>query len=85
MTRFPLSCVEAARMISAAREAPLPRMTRIGLSLHLIACRHCARYRRQLGLLHSWLREYPGRAEQEHEQLPEALIKRIVEQLRRDS
>lgn len=46
-----LSCREATRLMSEARERRLTRWERVGLSIHLGLCRYCRRYRRQLAYL----------------------------------
>lgn len=46
-----LSCKTAAEWISSALDRPLPLRQRMALGLHLLACRHCARYRSQLYFL----------------------------------
>lgn len=59
MNLFSYSCAEAARLISDLHEHPLPWAVRVGLDMHLAICRHCRRYRRQVQLMHTLLREYP--------------------------
>ncbi len=46
-----LSCREAARAQSDQLEAPLPAARRFGLFLHLLICKWCRRYGRQLRFL----------------------------------
>lgn len=49
------SCHEATRMKSLALDEPLPLSDRLGLNLHLLLCRCCRRYARQIQWLHGAL------------------------------
>ena len=51
-----LSCRQATRLISHARDRKLSRLERLGLSIHLALCRPCRRFRRQLAYLGDLLR-----------------------------
>jgi hypothetical protein len=46
-----LTCDQAARLMSHAQEKPLKRSERLALSVHLLICRLCRKYNRQLKLL----------------------------------
>lgn len=46
-----LRCDEASQLISACQERSLDTSERWALSFHLLICRACRRYRRQLALL----------------------------------
>ena len=43
-----LSCREATRLLSASLDTPLPRLQRLRLSLHVLACAACRRFQEQL-------------------------------------
>jgi len=43
-----LSCKEATRLISASMERKLTLRQRLAVRAHLLMCRFCSRYRRQL-------------------------------------
>jgi len=47
---FP-SCRQAARLQSDALDRQLPFFRRLGLSLHLLVCKWCRRYGRQIAFL----------------------------------
>ena len=51
------TCRDAARMLSEQEARPLSRPERLGLSVHLLICRSCRRYRRSALLLRSLLRK----------------------------
>jgi hypothetical protein len=64
-----LSCKDATRLISQSMDRSLPLGKRIGVRFHLLICRFCARYARQLRLLRESARyfalpeaELPGRS-----------------------
>jgi hypothetical protein len=50
-----LTCDQAAQLMSHAQERPLNRPERWALSFHLLICRLCRKYNRQLKLLRAIL------------------------------
>lgn len=46
-----LRCDQASRLISLSQETPLNRPEELALSLHLLSCRVCRKYKRQLKLM----------------------------------
>ncbi|HEY2458475.1 MAG TPA: hypothetical protein VGI13_14325 [Candidatus Acidoferrum sp.] len=50
--RMTPACREVARLTSAGRDRPLPLGRRLRLGLHRCFCKWCARYAKQLDLLH---------------------------------
>jgi hypothetical protein len=59
-----IKCRDAARLISESQERPLRLGERVGLRVHLLLCRFCARYSRQVRLL-KWLCERVEEADDE--------------------
>jgi hypothetical protein len=55
-----LNCREASRAQSEALDHPLPRPTRIGLWLHLLMCKWCRRYGKQIRFLRHAAHEHHG-------------------------
>ena len=53
---FTLSCRLASQLLSKAQDTPLTRTERAALRLHLLICRSCRRFNRQLILLRQILR-----------------------------
>jgi hypothetical protein len=50
---FPrLTCQQAARLITSRRDQPLPLHQRAALRLHLVACKACPTFDRQIELMH---------------------------------
>jgi len=85
-----LSCKEATKLISESLDRPLSLRQRISVAMHVLMCRFCARYRRQLQLMRlalNGLAKDKGRsleATPDDSLSPEAR-ERIKEDLRRDS
>ena len=46
-----LSCKDVTKLVSESMDRSLPLGQRIGVRLHLLICKFCARYERQLLLL----------------------------------
>jgi len=60
-----LTCKEATRLISESLDRDLPFRRRLGLRIHLVLCRLCRRYARQLFFLQTLLRNYGRTAAEE--------------------
>lgn len=76
------SCKDTARLLSDARDQPLPFMTRMGLRMHLLMCHLCRRYNHQLDVIETVAAGYAASAEEAESPTlsPEARA-RIVESL----
>lgn len=51
-----LSCRDVTQLISRSMDTSLPIGKRIGVRIHLLMCKFCARYERQLLLIRETLR-----------------------------
>jgi hypothetical protein len=51
-----LSCKEVTQLISESMDISLPIGKRIGMHLHLLICKFCSRYERQLLLIRETVR-----------------------------
>jgi len=51
-----LSCKDVTRLISESMDTSLPIGKRIGVRLHLLVCKFCSRYERQLLLIRETVR-----------------------------
>lgn len=51
-----LSCKDVTRLLSESMDRSLPLGKRIGVRLHLLMCRFCVRYKRQLLLIRETVR-----------------------------
>lgn len=58
-----LSCKDVTKLLSESMDASLPIGKRIGVRLHLLICRFCARYERQLLLIRDTVRRLVGAEE----------------------
>ncbi len=77
------NCKEASRLQSAALDHRLPLIERAGLRVHLLLCRWCRRYGRQIRFLHHATREHPDKlAETTAATLPAAARERIKQTLK---
>jgi hypothetical protein len=74
------NCREAARLQSEALDHPLGLGQRIGLRIHLVLCKWCRRYGKQIGFLRSTAHRH-----EEHEQCfpPQTLPPEARERLKR--
>ncbi|MHC4074098.1 MAG: anti-sigma factor family protein [Planctomycetota bacterium] len=50
-----MRCDQASRLISHSQEAPLNKAERWALSFHLLICRMCRKYKKQLKLMRNIL------------------------------
>lgn len=62
-----LSCKESTYLISAARDRPLGIRERFALKLHLLICRGCTNYDRQMDFLRAAMRYEKKPREDRHE------------------
>lgn len=76
-----VSCQDAVPLISEALDRPLPGVERTGLRLHLLICRWCRRYHRQL----HWLRRFARHPEHNPESLPVAALSAEARERLRDA
>lgn len=60
---FMPNCQEAIRLQSDALDRPLSPMQRIGLRIHLVMCRWCSRYAKQI----KFLRTVAQRCDHDHD------------------
>ena len=58
-----LSCKQATRLVSEGLDRELPFLQRMSLRFHVVMCRGCSRYKRQITALSSLItdhyRDYP--------------------------
>jgi hypothetical protein len=56
-----ISCKEATELMSQEKDRPLGLAERIGLRVHVLFCRGCTNYRRQMDVLSAACRRLSGR------------------------
>ena len=77
------NCKEAVRLQSEALDHQLPGLERLGLRLHLVLCKWCRRYGKQIRLLHDATHEHPEElADAAPQKLSRAARERISQSLR---
>lgn len=79
MRHWMFDCRSVSRMVSESLDRQLPLSQRIGLRFHLLMCRFCSRYRRQLLQMRELMRRIGDNTEksQSAEDLPVKARQRI--------
>lgn len=73
-----LSCKEISLLLSRACDERLPWRVRLAVRLHLLYCRGCTRFEKQLRFLRSAARQFANRLDSaSHQGLTEAARRRI--------
>lgn len=75
------SCKDATKLLSESMDRKLPLGKRIGVRLHLIFCKWCARYERQLLLIRETVGRLAATMEAPGETLSEEARQRIRESI----
>ncbi len=85
MRHWIINCRKISRMVSDSLDRKLPFHQRVGIRIHLLMCRYCARNRRQQLLLRKVLRRYEQHCVRHAESalLPEDARSRIQAELMR--
>ncbi len=68
-----LSCKEVSRLVSDSMERELPLRKRISLRVHLMMCKLCKGYKRQILFLRDAMRHYTASLDSDTPQPKEAL------------
>jgi hypothetical protein len=79
MKMWMFNCRQIARLVSESMDRELSPGRRLGVRFHLLMCRHCARYRKQLHLMRRLLR---SRASTDAEYYTAAMNEQAKERLR---
>ena len=56
MNHWMFNCKEVTRLISESLDRELPLYQRMGIRIHLLMCKFCSRYRKQLLFLRATMR-----------------------------
>ena len=78
-----LSCKDVTKLVSESMDRSLPLGKRVGVRLHLLICRFCERYRRQILLLRETARHLAHAGEMPGEPFSETLSPEARERIRR--
>jgi len=76
------SCKDVTRLVSESMDHSLPLGKRIGVRVHLLMCKFCARYERQLIVIREAVRHLAATVEKPGETLSEEAKERIRKSLR---
>lgn len=76
------SCKDVTQLLSEAMDRSLPLGKRIGVRFHLLICKFCARYERQLLLIRETVRRLVATEEKPGEPPGETLSKEAKERIR---
>jgi hypothetical protein len=77
-----LSCRDVTQLISESMDTSLPIGKRIGMRLHLLMCKFCTRYERQLLLIRETVRRIAATEEKPVEPPGETLSEEAKERIR---
>ena len=77
-----LSCKDVTRLVSESMDRSLPLGKRIGVRLHLLICKFCARYERQLLVIRETARRLATTLEAPGETFGETLSGEARERIR---
>lgn len=78
-----LSCKDVTRLISESMDTSLPVGKRIGMRLHLLICKFCSRYERQLLLIRETVRRLAATEDGPGESSGESLSAEARERIRK--
>lgn len=78
-----LNCKDVTQLISQSMDTSLPIGKRIGVRIHLLMCKFCTRYERQLLLIRETLRRLVAAEDQPEEPAWETLSEETRERIRR--
>jgi len=78
-----LTCKDVTRLISESMDRSLPLRKRVGVRVHLLVCKFCARYERQLLLIRETVRRLVETEETAGGTLGEPLSEEAKARLRR--
>lgn len=77
-----LSCRDVTKLLSESMDTSLPIGKRIGVRVHLLMCKFCARYERQLLLIRETVRRLAALEEKPEEPSGETLSEESKERIR---
>lgn len=78
-----LSCKDVTRLLSESMDHSLPLGKRVGVRLHLLVCKFCARYERQLLLIRETVRRLVTTGDRPGESPRETLSAEARERIRK--
>lgn len=76
-----MSCKQVARKVSSEEELPL--IQRVELRMHLLKCKHCSNYVKQLELMKSGFRNLFRKLDEVEDSKIRSLEKKILEKIQK--
>lgn len=67
-----LNCRDATKLLSESLERPLPLSRRMGLKAHLMMCRFCSRFEKQLTFMQKVIRRHEKQCQEEENPSPDS-------------
>ncbi len=67
-----LNCKEATKLLSDSLEQPLPLLGRAGLKMHLLMCRFCSRFEKQLLFMRQLIHLYEKQRQEDDHPSPDS-------------
>ncbi len=64
MSKLMLSCREATQMVSESMDRKLPFQDRVLIRMHLLMCRYCSRFSKQMKILRNVSRAHAEHSEE---------------------
>lgn len=58
-----INCKENSQLVTLLLDRPLSWKDRLAMRIHLIVCENCARFARQMRMIHEWIRSEEGGGE----------------------
>ena len=78
-----LSCKDVTKLLSESMDRSLPLGKRVGVRVHLLICRFCASYKRQLLLIREAARRIAAMEEKPGEPSGQALSEQAKDRIRK--
>lgn len=87
MNHWMFKCKEVTRMVSESLDRKLPLYQRIGVRIHLLMCKFCSRFKKQLLFLRETIRLHVERGKDTElsTKLPPEARERIIKSIQNNS
>jgi len=82
MMRMMITCEKAAYLISKKQDKKLSMREHVNLHMHLLGCRFCRAYEKDIGILSSSIRQYREAPETESLELSHSKKQQIKDQMK---
>src|SRR5574341_990963 len=83
MGKFVPSCDQVTLLVSDSMDEKLPLKSKLGVAIHLLMCKWCRRFKQQLQLIRTLVRNTPARTDGIHSHSPASLSAAAKERIER--